>query len=223
MASQSGNLRTSSRLRSIWTVTSRSGATDGFRQYHVVASRNSAKLPQLGLRIGCSVLGSAPSLLDRVLFARGKVGLNTVVRTLCNPSWPQRTLSTVSSPMLVPCFSRISSHVNCARFERLTYDLQEYRLKNMFQLLNDTVRHLVFTTREHEDVVVIMEMLNGQSRTPDEQQFHLVLVEIDTNVKDWLAQNTLINCTHIATATRTSVATIQQSASTQNPSCESLE
>ena len=48
---------------------------------------------------------------------------------------------------------------------------------------------MVVTTRDHEDVVVIMEMLNGmgfhaQLRTPDKQQFHLVLVEIDTNVQD---------------------------------------
>ena len=93
-------------------------------------------------------------------------------------------------------FSRMSSNVNCLRFERLTYDLEEYRLKNIFQLLSDTIRHLVSTAREHEDVVVIMELLNGtgfnaQTRTSDEQQFHLVLVEIDTNVRDWLAENTL--------------------------------
>ena len=74
--------------------------------------------------------------------------------------------------------------------------MEEYRLENVFQLLNDTVRHLVFTMREHEDVVVIVELLNGtgfnaQSRTPDKQQFHLVLVEIDTNVRDWLAENSL--------------------------------
>ena len=120
-------------------------------------------------------------------------------------------------------FSRISSHANCARFERLTYDLQEYRLKNMFQLLNDTVRHLVFTDERTRGCCGDNGNAERKSRTPDERQFHLVLVAIDTNVKDWLAQNTLINCTHIATATRTSVATIQQSASTQNPSCESLE
>ena len=88
-------------------------------------------------------------------------------------------------------FSRTSSNVNCARFEHLTYDLEEYRLKNIFQLLNDTIRHLVLTTREHEDVVVIVELLNGtgfiaQSQTSDKQQFHLVLVKIGTNVQDWL-------------------------------------
>ena len=93
-------------------------------------------------------------------------------------------------------FFRISNNVNCARFERLTYDLEEYRLKNIFHLLNDTIRHLVFITREHEHVVVIVEMLNGpgfiaQSRTLDEQKFHLVLVEIDTNVQDCLAENIL--------------------------------
>ena len=74
--------------------------------------------------------------------------------------------------------------------------MEQYRLKKVFQLLNDTVRHLVFTAREHEDVVVIVELLNGmgfktQSRTPDKQQFHLVLGKIDTNVRDWLAGNTL--------------------------------
>ena len=36
-------------------------------------------------------------VLNRVLLARGKVGLNTVVRTLCNPSWPQVVAK------LVPC------------------------------------------------------------------------------------------------------------------------
>ena len=87
---------------------------------------------------------------------------------------------------------------------------------------------LVFTTREQKDVVVIMEMLNGtgfiaQLGTPDKHQFHLVLLEIDTNVQDWLAENAPVNCTLFATVTGTSVATIQQSASTQKPSCESLE
>ena len=93
-------------------------------------------------------------------------------------------------------FARISSNVNGARFERITYDLEEYRLKNILQLHNDTIRHLVFSTREHQDVVMIMELLNkigfnAQSRTPDEQQFHLELVEIDTNVQDWLDGDTL--------------------------------
>ena len=54
-------------------------------------------------------------------------------------------------------------------------------------------------------------------------RFHRVLVEIGTNVHDWLAEDTLINCTHLATVTRTSGATIQQSASRQNPSFGSLE
>ena len=36
------------------------------------------------------------------------------------------------------------------------------RLKNVFQLLNDTVRHLVFNMREHEDVVVRVELLSGE-------------------------------------------------------------
>ena len=106
--------------------------------------------------------------------------------------------------------------------------MEEYRLKKVFQLLNDTIRHLVFTARKHEDVVVMVALLNGtgfdtKSRTPDKQQFHLVLVEIDTNIRSWLAEDTLINCTHIATVTRTSVATIHQSASTQNPCRDSLE
>ena len=52
-----------------------------------------------------------------------------------------------------------------SRFERLTYDLEEYRLENVFQLLNDTVRHLVFTMREHEDVVVMVAQRNGIQRT----------------------------------------------------------
>ena len=125
-------------------------------------------------------------------------------------------------------FSRTSSNAYGARFERLTYDLEQYRLKNIFQLLNDTIRHLVFTTREHDDVVVIMEILDGtgfiaELRTPDKQQFHLVLVEIDTYVQGCLAENTPVHCTHIATITGTTVATIQQTASTQNPSRESLE
>ena len=37
--------------------------------------------------------------------------------------------------------------------------------------------------------------MNAHTRTPDKQQFHPVLVEIDTNVRDWLAKNTLRNCT----------------------------
>ena len=41
-----------------------------------------------------------------------------------------------------------------------------------------------------------MEMLDGtgfnaHSRTQDEQQLHLVFVEIDTNVRDWFDENTL--------------------------------
>ena len=76
--------------------------------------------------------------------------------------------------------------------------------------------------------MVIVGMLNGtvfiaQPRTPGKQQFHRVLVETGTNVQDWLAEDTLINCTHLATVTRTSGATIQQSASRQNPSFGSLE
>ena len=174
-------------------------------------------------------LGRRPFLfllcVNRVLLARGK----STSATLSYALWPQRTLFTVSSQSLCHVFLNIRQRKNCVRFGRLTYDMEEYRLENVFQLLNDTVRHLVFIAREHEDVMVIMELLNGtgfnaQSRTPDKQQFRLVLVEIDTE-RSRLAcrKHSLINCTHIATATRTSVATIQQSASTQNPSCESLE
>ena len=65
---------------------------------------------------------------------------------------------------------------------------------------SDTTRHLAFNTREHEDVCGVvhmlvafptMEMLNmtrfiAKPRTPNLQQFHLVLVEIGANVQDWL-------------------------------------
>ena len=70
-------LRTSSRLRSTWTVTIRRHRR--IPSIHVFARRNSARLPQLGSRIGCSVVGLAPFslvVLDRVLLARGKVGLH---------------------------------------------------------------------------------------------------------------------------------------------------
>ena len=127
MACHSENLRTSSRLRSIWTVTISSGATDRFRQCYVFARRSSTRLPQLGSRIGCSVLGSAP------FSARSSLACARKMKPF------MATTHTVHCVVakLVPCFLELSSNVNCARLERLTYDLEKYRPENIFQLLND--------------------------------------------------------------------------------------
>ena len=151
MARQSGNPRTYSRLRSIWTVTISSGATDRFRQYSVVARRNSAKLPQLGSRIGCSI--------ESCLRAEKEV--STLSYALSVTLHGHSAHCPLCRRKACAMVSRISSNVYFARFERLTYDLEEYRLENIFQLLNDAFRHLVFTSREHEDVVLMMELLNG--------------------------------------------------------------
>ena len=120
-----------SRLRSIWTFTTSSSDTDRFRQYHVFDRRNFRRGYRNWARaLVARSLGRRRCLLDGVLVGAETKVCNTVVRTLCNPSWPQRTLSTVSSQSLCN-ISRISSNVYCARFGRLTYNLEEFRLENI--------------------------------------------------------------------------------------------
>ena len=78
-------------------------------------------------------------LLDRVLLARGKKGSTLSYALSVTSLATAHTLHCVVAK-LVPCHPH-SSNVNCVRFERLTYDQEEYRLKNILQLLNDTIRH----------------------------------------------------------------------------------
>ena len=200
MACHSGNLRTSSRLRSIWD------SHHQLRRHGRIPSiprRRSSQLRQvtatwlahwlLGPWVGalfCSCCARSSLACAR------KCGSATLSYALSVTLHGHSAHCPLCRRKACAMFSRISSNVNFVRFERLTYDLEEYRLENVFQLLKDTVRHLVFTTREHEDVVVVVALLNGagfnaQSRTSDKQQFHLVLVEIDTNVRDMLPERTL--------------------------------